>query len=149
MSKPQLIHGTLFTDTRGTLRFVNPFNCTHIKRFYQITNASTKIIRAFHGHKHEEKYAYVVTGSILICAVPLNTMIHPSKKLHIYKYVLTDKKPTILHIPPRYANGFQALEPHTNVIFFSTTTLAASKKDDYRYSFDYWGTNIWKHKRKP
>src|SRR3989338_8448630 len=42
------------------------------------------------------------------------------------------------------AKGFKALEKNTTVIIFSTSTLAQSLKDDYRYPADYWEKEVWK-----
>jgi len=143
---PHLINGNIFSDQRGTVRFINNFEFSKIRRFYQITNRSTRTIRAFHGHEFEEKYTYVSNGSILLCAVYLDSLTKPSQKMHVYRFTLSAKTPTILHIPNHFANGFKSLEPKTTVIFFSTSSLAESKKDDYRYPYDYWGRSIWDHK---
>ena len=68
---------------------------------------------------------------------------NPSKDNEVFRYVLSPRKSSILHIPAGYANGFKALEPNTKVIFFSTSTLDESKGDDYRFPADYWGKNVW------
>lgn len=135
--------GDIYTDSRGQIGFVNDFNFKGVKRFYQIENVNTDIIRAFHGHKKEAKYVYVAVGSILLCAVYIDNFKNPSKKTPIQRYILTDKKPQVIYIPPHFANGFRALETGTKVIFYSTSSLKASKVDDYRFPYDYWGANIW------
>ena len=141
--KPHVLHGDVFPDTRGKVRFINSFTFSNVKRFYQIDNRSTKTIRAFHGHEFEEKYVYVANGSILLCAVYLDSLKNPSKKQHVYRFKLSAATPTIVHIPNSFANGFKTLEPKTTVIFFSTSSLAQSKKDSRTYPFDYWGESIW------
>ena len=70
-------------------------------------------------------------------------MKSPSKKLPIHRYILSDKSPKVLFIPPKFANGFRPLENDTRIIFFSTSSLEESKDDDYRYAADYWGNDIW------
>lgn len=140
----KITEGGISVDDRGTVKFVNDFNFPKIKRFYQVENFSKNTIRAFHGHKNEEKYVYVTNGSLLICLVKINDFRNPSKKTPVERYILSSKKPTILQIPKGYANGFKALENNTNVIFFSTSTLESSLKDDFRYPYDYWGKDVWK-----
>lgn len=132
--KEKLINGGIAIDDRGSVRFVNDFNFKNVKRFYHIENHSKGFIRAWHGHKKEGKYVYVVDGSALIGLVNMKTE-------EITKYVLSNKSPKILWIPPGYYNGFKSLEDKTKIMFFSTTTLNESLGDDIRKDFDKW--DIW------
>jgi len=125
----KLLNGAIFIDNRGTLRFVNDFNFEGIKRFYQVENHERGFIRAWHGHKKEAKYVYVVKGSIWIGVIDLNTH-------DVEKFVLSDKSPKILYIPPENYNGFQTLEENTIILFFSTSTLEESKVDDIREPYE-------------
>jgi dTDP-4-dehydrorhamnose 3,5-epimerase len=133
-SKITKTQGGLFADDRGYLRFVNDFDFTGVKRFYQVENHSKNYIRAWHGHQKEGKYVYVSKGSALIGAVDINTE-------EIFKTTLTSQSPSVLYIPPGYANGFKTLEDNTILMFFSTSTLEESKGDDIRFDYDKW--NIW------
>lgn len=137
------IQGGIAVDDRGLLRFVNDFDMSRIKRFYQVENFNLDMIRAFHGHMKEEKYVYVTSGTVLVCLVKLTDKENPSKDEKVERFVISERNPQILHIPSGYANGFKSLEENTSVIFFSTTTLEESKGDDYRFSHDYWGKEIW------
>jgi len=144
MDEPKVIKGGVAVDDRGWLSFVNDFDFSKIKRFYQVENHSKDTIRAFHGHLKEEKYVYVASGDVMILLVPLDNVENPDKKAKIEKYILSSKSPSILHIPSGYANGFKALCDDTKIIFFSTKSLKDSEQnDDYRYSYDYWGKDIW------
>lgn len=143
MSKPTLYTGSVVRDKRGSVRFVNDFKFKNVKRFYEVTHKSIAP-RAFHGHLKEAKYIYVTSGSALICAVKLNNIKNPNKNAAIYKFILNSETPQVLHIPPGYANGFMPLEKNTKVIFFSTSTLSNSLKDDFRFPSDYWGKDVWK-----
>ena len=138
-----LIDGGLAVDDRGILTFANKFNFYGVKRFYQVLNFSTSTIRAFHGHLREAKYVYVAKGSAIVAAVRLDNIDSPSKNLKVNRFILSDKNPKILFIPPKYANGFRPLEIDTRIIFFSTSTLEESEGDDYRFPIDYWGEEIW------
>lgn len=144
--KPYLIEGGLAVDERGQLIFVNDFDFKGVQRFYMVENFSTDTIRAFHGHRKESKYAFVATGSALLVAVEIDDFAEPSKDSEVRRFVLSARKPSILYIPPGYANGFKALEKNTKIIFFSTSSLEESKKDDYRFPYDYWGKEIWEIK---
>ena len=137
------IDGGLAVDDRGQLRFINDFDFKGVKRFYQVENHQIGVIRAFHGHLKEAKYAYVTRGSIILCAVPLDDIKKPNKKALVERFIVSAKKPAIVYIPPGYANGFKALEEDTAVIFFSTADMEETQGDDYRFPHDYWGNKIW------
>ena len=128
------IQGGVYADDRGFLRFVNDFDFSNVKRFYQVENHSKGFIRAWHGHKKEGKYVYVAKGTAVIGAVDLETE-------EVSKFALSSQNPAILYIPPGYANGFKTLEEDTIIMFFSTSTLQESHGDDYRFEWDRW--NIW------
>ena len=134
-----LLKGGLNVDDRGIVSFVNDFNFTEVKRFYQIENHRQGFIRAWHGHKNESKYAYVVSGSALIGIVPLAAK--EGDLSQVKKFVLSAQSPAVLYIPANNFNGFMSLSPETKIIFFSTSTLAESSIDDIRKSYKTW--NIW------
>lgn len=139
-----LIDGGLSVDDRGSVRFVNDFIFSKVKRFYQVENFSKNTIRAFHGHKNEAKYVYVSSGSALIIIAKLpGVKIRKIKDVY-NRFVLSSKKPQILYIPPKHINGFKALEKDTTLMFFSTSTLKESLSDDFRYPYDLFGKEIWK-----
>jgi len=133
-----LLQGDTFTDDRGKLRFVNKFDFSDVKRFYQVENHRQGFIRAWHGHQKEGKYVYVANGSALVGVVPLDEGFEYAEPK---RFVLTSEKPQILWIPPRYANGFMNLKEDTIIMFFSTSTLEESRGDDIRFPYDKW--NIW------
>lgn len=130
-----LISGGIAVDDRGSVRFVNDFDFSSVKRFYQVENHTPGFIRAWHGHKLEAKYVYVVKGTALVGAVELGIKAEPGK------YILTAAKPSVLFIPANHANGFMTLEPDTVVMFFSTATMAETKDDDIRFPYNKW--DIW------
>jgi len=133
-SKVTLYKGGLFADDRGFLKFINDFNFEGVKRFYQVENYERGFIRAWHGHKKEGKYVYVVQGSAIVGAVNMETQA-------VEKFILSAAKPEILWIPAGYYNGFKTLEENTKLIFFSTSTIDESKGDDIREEYDKW--DIW------
>jgi len=134
---PHLIEGNLFVDDRGFLSFVNDFNFKDIKRFYMVENHEAGFVRAWHGHNFEEKYIFTAQGSALLGAVPISKF----EDVPIYKFVLSSTKPQILYMPAGYYNGFKTIDSDTKIIFFSTSTVEESKKDDIRKPWNTW--NIW------
>ena len=139
----EIINGGIAIDDRGFLIFANDFKFLGVKRFYQVSNFSKSVIRAFHGHLEEAKYIYIAKGSAIVAAVRLDNMESPSKNLEVQRFILSDKQPKILFIPPNYANGFKSLEDDTRIIIFSTSSLEEREGDDYRFPADYWGKKIW------
>lgn len=148
MDVPTIIKGGLAVDDRGELSFINDFNFKGVKRFYQVINFSTDIIRAFHGHLKEAKYVFVSQGSFLINCVSLDELGKPKKDSEVHRFVLTSKKPAVLFVPRGYANGFKALEKKSKILFFSTSNLDESKDDDFRFVWDYFGKEIWEVKNR-
>ena len=149
--QPETINGGIAVDDRGSVRFVNDFDFTDVKRFYQVENHRVGFIRAWHGHYKEAKYVYIPRGAALIGAVSLEYYqqldmpgigtVPGDLYNKPFKVVLSDKKPQVLYIPAGYANGFKTLEPNTIIQFFSTSTLEDTLNDDIRY--DYNNPNIW------
>jgi len=131
---PQVINGNLFIDDRGSIAFVNDFNMRNIRRIYTVYHEKPGMIRAWHAHNVECKFAFVIDGTFLFGAVNLETE-------KVDKFVLSDKQPKLLFVPSGYANGFMNLTATGIIQFFSTSTLEESKGDDTRFSWDKW--NIW------
>lgn len=138
MAKPTLIEGGLAVDDRGQLSFVNGFGFEDVKRFYMVSNHASGFVRAWHGHKKEAKYVMVVKGAAIVAAVEVDDWDKPSKTAEVHRYVLSEKKPSILHIPAGYANGFMSLTKDAQLVFFSTSSLEESQGDDFRFESHYW-----------
>lgn len=145
-NKPKIIKGGFAIDERGQVTFCNDFDFKNVKRFYMLENFSTNTIRAFHGHLKEGKYMFVVSGTALVCVVQLDDVKKPRKENEVHRFVLSAINPSILYIPKGFANGLRFLEKNTKMIVFSTSSLEESKKDDYRFPYDYWGKDIWEIK---
>lgn len=138
LQKPVLTQGRIAVDDRGSLSFVNEFAFERVKRFYVVSNHRAGFVRAWHAHKHEEKYVLVVEGAALVCAVAIDDWSSPNRAAEVHRYVLSAALPSILSIPSGYANGFMSLTEQTKVMFFSTSTLDESRGDDIRYDARYW-----------
>jgi dTDP-4-dehydrorhamnose 3,5-epimerase-like enzyme len=138
----QIIQGTLFSDDRGSLSFINDFSLKSIVRFYEITPKDTTIIRAWQAHKKESKWFYCTQGSFMVNLIKLDSFENPSDNLTVYSYQLIANKPQILFIPGGYANGFKALSEGSKLMVFSNFDLEASKLDDFRFETNTW-INKW------
>jgi len=151
---PEILKGGIAVDDRGPLSYLNTAPLGNVVRMYMVENFSTDTVRAFHGHRIEEKFLLVVSGSAIVVVAEmeleplLEAIGHPQKyvlaKVEPWRYVLSARNPQLLHIPAGYANGFRALEPGTKLLFFSTTTIEQAKTDDYRFQLNYFGDEIWK-----
>ena len=138
-----MIPGSSHVDDRGVVSFVNDFDFARVKRFYMVENHMVGLVRAWHAHRFEEKYAVVVQGVALVAAVRIDNWDKPSVPEKVDRLVLSAQKPAILHIPPGYANGFKSLTPDMKIMFFSTNTVEDSLKDDVRWPPDQFG-GVWK-----
>ncbi len=138
---PHLIEGGLAVDDRGEVAFVNGFSFAGTRRFYAVSNHAAGFIRAWHGHRYESKQVMVLRGSALVAAVLIDDWQNPSPDSEVHRYVLSDKRPAVLQIPPGYANGFMSLTSGAQLLFFSSATLAESRNDDVRFPARFW--NPW------
>ncbi len=138
MAEPSLLRGAIALDDRGEVGFVNDFDFAGVRRFYTVRNHRSGFVRAWHGHRREGKYVLAASGSALVCAVKVDDWQNPSRDTVVHRYVLSDRTPAILFIPPGYANGFMSLSDDAKLVFFSTSSLAESKDDDVRFDARYW-----------
>jgi dTDP-4-dehydrorhamnose 3,5-epimerase-like enzyme len=140
--RPVMLSGALAVDDRGEVGFVNGFSFQGVKRFYLVSNHRSSFVRAWHGHRQEGKYVTAVAGAAIVGAVKIDNWENPSKDLPAERFVLSSKKPSVLFIPPGYANGFMSLTDDLKLMFFSTSTLEESAADDIRFDSRLW--DIWR-----
>ncbi len=141
IKEPTLIAGGLAADDRGEIAFANDFHFEGVKRFYLVSNYRQGFVRAWHGHQRESKYVMAASGTALVGAVRIDDWRQPSRDLPVSRFVLAANRPSVLYIPAGYANGFMSLTADLRLIFFSTSTLEESQKDDFRYDARHW--DIW------
>ncbi len=138
ISQPEIISGGTFSDERGTLSFVNDFNLKEIKRFYSIEHPDTDTVRAWQGHKIEQKWFFVSAGSFKISLVKIDDWENPSKDLEVRSFILTDDQPQVLHVPAGYANGIRAVKENSKLLIFSDLNKDDSMADNIRFDNNYW-----------
>ena len=135
---PQLIKGGIHTDHRGQISFVNAMKFNAIERFYIISNSAENPLRAWQGHKIDNKYFYCIQGVIRVHYVRIDNWESPSKDLKVESVLLSATESTILHIPEGYANAIESLEVGSKLISFSTLPLDRTSEDDVRFDSNQW-----------
>ncbi|MGK4567213.1 WxcM-like domain-containing protein [Flavobacterium sp. 3HN19-14] len=139
--KPEVFAGNSHTDHRGTLFFNNDFDATVIKRFYVIENANTQFIRAWQGHKIEQRWFSALKGSFEIKLIEVDDWESPSTNLRPYEFTLDEKKMNILHVPKGYISSIQALETGSKLLVMADY-LSGEIKDEYRYDAAFFENKI-------
>lgn len=123
------ITGGQFSDQRGLLRFVNDFDMKQIRRMYLIEPTFGQI-RAWQGHKKEQKWFFVLEGSFLIQTVSMQEQQNRSKMI-----VLAEDN-RVIHINSGNYNGFEALAEGSKMLVFSDQTIDEAAEDDFRMNME-------------
>jgi len=79
-----------------------------------------------------------VSGAALACCVKIDDWDTPSADTQVDRFVLDASGPSVLSVPPGYANGAMSLTPGTKLLYLSDASLDASLGDDIRYPARYW-----------
>ena len=135
---PKLIKGGIHTDQRGQISFVNAMKFDAVERFYIISNSAENPLRAWQGHKIDNKYFYCIQGIIRVHFVKIDNWESPSKDLKAESVLLSSTESNIFHIPEGYANAIESLEVGSKLISFSTLPLDKTGKDDVRFDSGMW-----------
>jgi dTDP-4-dehydrorhamnose 3,5-epimerase-like enzyme len=133
---PKIITGGSHSDTRGTLCFNNDFDASAIKRIYVIENSGTDFIRAWQGHKIEQRWFSVIKGSFKIKLIEIDHWDQPSKNLKKLTFTVNAEKLDVLHIPKGYVSSIQSLQEGSKLLVMADHLLGEIK-DEYRYDVDY------------
>jgi dTDP-4-dehydrorhamnose 3,5-epimerase len=136
--KPVLIRGGVSSDDRGRISFVNEFDLAGGRRFYLVENFTTGTVRAWHAHRNERKWVFAVSGAALAACVEIDDWDSPSKDGEVHRFVLDASHPSVLAVPPGFANGAMSLEPGTKLLYVSDKSLEESLEDDIRFPARYW-----------
>lgn len=138
MYAPSIIYGNTYQDERGSLCFVNGFDMSGVKRFYTISHPDITIIRAWQGHKIEQKWFHVLDGAFEIRLVQLDDWVAPSPRLPIQEFKLSSSVSQVLQVPAGFATGFRAQIPNSRMIIYSNLPLEESFQDDFRFDKNLW-----------
>ncbi len=135
--EPNIIQGGSHIDERGTLGFINDFDMAEVKRFYKISHPTTKIVRAWRGHKIEQRWIHVTQGTFEIRLVKIDDWVTPDKYLPQFVFEISSGFNTVLHIPKGFASSLRATEPNSTVLLFADSSIEEIVKDDYLFPSDY------------
>jgi dTDP-4-dehydrorhamnose 3,5-epimerase-like enzyme len=133
---PKTINGGTHIDDKGTLKFNNDFDASAIKRIYVIQNKSTDFIRAWQGHKIEQRWFSVISGSFMIQLIEIDHWENPSKNLEKLTFMLNVEKLDVLHVPQGFASSIQALEEKSKLLVMGNYLLGETN-DEYKYDQKY------------
>jgi dTDP-4-dehydrorhamnose 3,5-epimerase-like enzyme len=136
--EPIIIPGTSYQDERGILTFFNSLDLSLVKRFYIVEHRDNSVVRAWQGHKREQKWFVVVSGSFKIVLVEPDNWDTPSQILPTSEFILNSAITNVLHIPGGLANGIKALESDSKMIIFSNFTVGESSTDTFRFNKELW-----------
>jgi dTDP-4-dehydrorhamnose 3,5-epimerase len=135
--KPSLIKGGIFSDHRGSLKFVNDFTLDDVSRFYTITQSPEHGARAWQGHKTESKAFHCLKGAFAIRLAKIEDWENPGEP-EISAFTLSASESEILLIPGGYANGLKALKADSQLLIFSEMTTEEAKNDEQRFETQKW-----------
>ena len=133
---PNIINGNVHTDFRGSLYYNNDFDAKEVKRIYFIENKDTEFVRAWQGHKIEQRWFSAVQGSFEIKLIEVDDWENPSKDSFVHSFILKANQLDILHVPKGYISSIQALELNSKLMLMADYLLG-EVKDEYRFDADY------------
>src|SRR5690606_26768680 len=137
MEEIGITQGGIAEDHRGSIRFVNDFDATAVKRFYIIENKDTETIRGWRAHRTEQRWFYVLDGAFSMKTVEIDDWDKPSRELPVEEAKMRAGAQQIIHVPVGYGTAFQALEPGSRLLVFADYDIDHAKHDDYTYPADY------------
>lgn len=134
--KPTLISGNFHKDERGQLFYNNDFDTTSTKRIYVIENHSIDFVRAWQGHKVEQRWFSAIQGRFIIQLIAVDNWEKPTQNLSRLEYILESATLDVLHIPGGYVSSIQALEEKSKLVVMSDYHLGEIN-DEFRYPMNY------------
>ncbi|PPK99531.1 WxcM-like domain-containing protein [Parapedobacter indicus] len=137
MEEIVITQGGVASDHRGSIRFVNDFDMTAVKRFYIIENKDTETIRGWRAHRIEQRWFYVLEGAFFMKTVKIDDWSQASKELPVEHTILRSEEQRIIHVPVGFGTAFQALEPGSRLLVFADHGIEHAQHDDYTYPVDY------------
>lgn len=140
----KVLEGGFYQDQRGTISFANTFDLSWFRRCYHINHSNTFTVRAWQGHRFEEKAFWVIAGSFLLQWVSLDNVLEPDKQSQVNSAIIKASCPQVILVPAYFANGFQALEPGSSLMVFSNKTVEESEQDDFRWPVDFFVKAEWR-----
>lgn len=129
---PNVLQGNQHVDDRGILKYNNNFNVSKVKRIYIIENKTTELQRGWQGHKVEQRWFSVLSGSFKVQLIKVDRWDAPTSTLPPIVYELFSETLDVLHVPSGYVSCIQALELDSKLLVMSDYRIGEIE-DDYRY----------------
>ncbi len=133
--EPSLISGAKFSDERGKLKFNNNFDASDIKRMYIIENNHNHIIRAWQGHKVEQRWFCVIQGEFLIQLIKIDDWEKPSSGLESIFFKLSSENMDVLHVPAGFVTGIKQIDKEAKLLAMADYHLN-EVNDEYRFPLE-------------
>ena len=134
--KPEIIKGGLYSDTRGKLFFNNNFDISVIKRIYFIENNDIYFVRAWQGHKIEQRWFSAIQGSFELKFIKIDDWKNPSKWLIQEVFIISSDTFDVIHLPSGFISSIQSLQDNSKLMVMADYLLGEIK-DEYRFDLDY------------
>jgi dTDP-4-dehydrorhamnose 3,5-epimerase-like enzyme len=109
---------------------------TNIKRIYVIENKNEDIVRAWQGHKIEQRWFSVIEGKFRIQLIEVDNWDKPSKNLPKIEFILKSENLDVLHVPPGFISCIQSLDKKSKLIAFTDYKLGEIN-DEFKYPTNY------------
>ena len=145
----QLIPLKLHVDDRGYLVEIirkakpktDPWSVCHkFGQVYMVGNWQRGVIRAFHKHKKLWDFFFVSHGSAKFVLVDDRKNSPTYKQINIF--ILSEKNPSLLVVPPGVYHGWMSLEDDTQLVCIASELYNREKPDEVRIPPDSFG-DVW------
>jgi dTDP-4-dehydrorhamnose 3,5-epimerase len=144
----QLVPLSTHVDDRGYLieiaqRKGEPAPHAVISKFgqvYLVGNPARGTVRAFHKHQVLWDYFFISHGSAKFALVDDRTDSLSCSEMNTF--VISDRKPGLLVVPPGVYHGWMSLEDDTQMISTASEVYNAEKPDEVRIPPDSFG-DVW------
>jgi dTDP-4-dehydrorhamnose 3,5-epimerase-like enzyme len=137
--------GYLYEIIHATDEFLPQFGQTYI-----VCSPVRNTIRGFHKHNVLWDYFCVARGAgkFVVARAPDDSVTGASASGQVVKpesietFILSDRKPSLLVIPPNHWHGWMALEDETLVVSTGSEVYNRANPDELRVSPDVFG-DVW------
>jgi len=132
------------TDDRGDLIVIGSSgredapDIPILKEVYFVGNMARGTIRAFHKHQNLWDYFFIARGSAKFVLVD----DRPDGNKEINTFVLTERNPSLLVVPPGVYHGWMSLQDDTEMISLANNPYNAKSPDEKRIAPDSFG-DVW------
>lgn len=147
---------TQHLDDRGYLyEGVHAYDVEKFGQWYVVGNWTKGTVRGFHCHTKMWDYFHIVSGAALFVLVyqPEMQLIGDDQVDDIVKvtmpapiiekYVLSERRPQLLTVPPNVFHGWKSLEENTRLVSTASEVYNRQEPDEIRIGFDTWGADLW------